>query len=128
MLFEHCPNGSIPSYSRFDPIIGEFQLSCRDSPKFDGDCVHLDDDQQSASFQCPSNHVLVGRDDQRPVCCQLKGACLMDCFIPKVFYSFQIGFEFEIEQGYALVGKYSYGSCAADPSLFRIAICKLMYH
>ncbi|XP_069102596.1 uncharacterized protein [Argopecten irradians] len=93
-----------------------------------GDCLLLDDDKQSKSFRCPSNHVLVGREKQRPVCCKLRGVCLTDCFIPKILYSFKIGFEFEIKDGFALVGKYSYGSCGEDPSVFQIEICKLTKH
>ncbi|XP_033725635.1 uncharacterized protein LOC117315516 isoform X2 [Pecten maximus] len=91
----------------------------------EGDCVLLDDDKRSKSFRCPSNHALVGRENQRPVCCKLKGVWMIDCFIPKILYSFKIGFEFEIKEGYALVGKYSYGSCRADPTVFQIEICKL---
>ncbi|XP_060072769.1 uncharacterized protein LOC132552596 [Ylistrum balloti] len=124
-LFENCPGDSLPSNSRFDPLIGKFQLSCDATTQRKDHCVILDDDNRTESFRCPENHVLVGRDEQKPVCCQLKGICLTDCFIPNVLYSFKLGFEFEIEEGYALVGKYSYGSCTEDPTIFRIEICKL---
>ncbi|OWF50704.1 hypothetical protein KP79_PYT18348 [Mizuhopecten yessoensis] len=123
--YENCPSDTLPSNSVFDPSVGIVQLSCGTSAQTEGECVTLGDDNIAESYRCPANYVLVGSDNNRPVCCQLKGICLTDCFKPKILYSFKLGFEFEIKEGYALVGKSSYGSCSEDPTVFQIEVCEL---
>ncbi|XP_033725642.1 uncharacterized protein LOC117315520 isoform X2 [Pecten maximus] len=124
-LFENCPRDTIPSRALFDPAVGKLQFSCRKAP-MPVQCVLLGAVSPTQSVRCPQNFVLTRRtQQQQPICCQLEGIATTDCFRPKVLYSFALGFEISIPEGFAVVGRFNYGVCTTDPTVFQIKICKL---
>ncbi|XP_033725639.1 uncharacterized protein LOC117315519 [Pecten maximus] len=124
-FLEKCPRGTIPSGVLFDPAVGKLQFSCRKAP-MPVQCVRLGAVSPTQSFRCPHNFVFNGRpQQQRPTCCQLEGIATTDCFRPKVLYSLKLGFEVSVPEGFAVVGRFNYGVCTTDPTVFQIEICKL---
>ncbi|XP_033752707.1 uncharacterized protein LOC117336323 [Pecten maximus] len=121
-----CKKKSVPSKCLFDPSVGTLQVECKKTKKISDDCISLLALFKTESFCCPDNRVVVGTNNNRPVCCKLKpDICLTDCVKQNVFYSFKLGFDFQIPDGYALHGKYLYGNCSDDPTLFHVKLCKL---
>ncbi|XP_033725638.1 uncharacterized protein LOC117315518 [Pecten maximus] len=125
ILFENCPRGTIPSNGFLDPAVGKILFSCRKAPTPVRKCVLLDEDDPTQSNGCPPNFAVVGIDRQRPICCQFKGISLTDCLLMRNLYSYKLGFDIKIPEGYAVVSRRNYGSCRADPTVFRLEICKL---
>ncbi|XP_033725636.1 uncharacterized protein LOC117315517 isoform X1 [Pecten maximus] len=125
ILFENCPIGTIPGNAFLDPAVGKILLSCRKAPSPVGKCVLLDEDDPTQSNGCPPNFAFVGIDRQRPICCQFQGIHITDCRLTRHLYSTKIGFDIKVPEGYAVVGRQNYGSCRADPTVFRVIFCKL---
>ncbi|XP_033725640.1 uncharacterized protein LOC117315520 isoform X1 [Pecten maximus] len=124
-FLKKCPRGTIPAIALLDPAVGTLQLSCRKAPVPDEKCVLLGESNPRQSSMCPPNFSFRGLEQQRPICCKLKGIATTDCFRPKVLYSFALGFEISIPEGFAVVGRFNYGVCTTDPTVFQIKICKL---
>ncbi|XP_033725643.1 uncharacterized protein LOC117315521 [Pecten maximus] len=119
LFFEKCPTGTIPASSVFNPAVGKLQLSCRAAPMPEEKC------ETNPTPRCSPNFSFRGLNRQGAICCKLKGIATTDCFRPKVLFSNRIGFEIPIPKGFAAVGRFSYGSCKADPTVFMLEICKL---
>ncbi|XP_069133196.1 uncharacterized protein [Argopecten irradians] len=126
LLPERCTNDTLPTRCLFDPSVGRLQSGCAESDLITDDCTTVSVNSKTQSFTCPGKRVLVGTDSMQPVCCELAaGFDLTECFDQNILYSFLLGFDFQVPDGYALVGKFLYGECEQDLSVFRMRICKL---
>ncbi|XP_069131657.1 uncharacterized protein [Argopecten irradians] len=126
LLPERCTDFTLPTRCLLDPSVGRLQSGCAESDLITGRCTALNVNSSTQSFTCPVNHVFVGTYNMQPVCCELESdVVLTECFDQNILYSFLLGFDFQVPDGYALVGKSLYGECNEDPTIFRMRICKL---
>ncbi|XP_069131781.1 uncharacterized protein [Argopecten irradians] len=119
-----CPENTLPDRCVLDLDAGRLQWACHQTDCVSNICKSYLFNVFADDFTCPPNYVWVGTNNNHPICCKLNpNAVFLYCYKPKVLYSFELGFDYQVPDGFGLVGKCNFKDC---PDVFQVIICKIL--